>query len=141
MRTAKALVDELRARKGSAAPALSVVHGLAATYLVERDDVTTADLARHLRMTKQSASEIVSALEDAGIVRRVPHPTDGRARAVRLTAAGRRRLEASAASRRQLEAEWAALVGDDRLAEVRRALEAYLAAGERADGQLASKTS
>jgi DNA-binding MarR family transcriptional regulator len=126
VRTGKSLVDRLRA--AHVPSSLTVVHGLAASHLVGRDDVTTVELARHLGMTKQSASEVVSALEAAGILRRAPHPTDGRARVLLLTDEGAAKIEAARARRVELEEEWAALVGHDRLDAVREALEAYLEA-------------
>src|SRR5579862_9619880 len=89
VRTAKAVVDRLRAQSGHGAPSpMTPVHGLAARHLVGREDVTTVDLARYLGITKQSTSEVVALLEQNGIVRRVPHPRDGRARVILLTDAG-----------------------------------------------------
>jgi DNA-binding MarR family transcriptional regulator len=129
VRVAKALVDRLRSeRPDEASPPLTVVHGLAARALVGRDNVTTVELARHLRITKQSASEVVAVLEQRGIVRRAPHPNDGRARVLLLTAAGKARLAESRPRWEQLENEWAELVGRDHLDVMRSALEAYLAA-------------
>ena len=94
VRTAKALVDRSRAaRPAGARSPMTVVHGLAARYLVGRNDVTAGELARHLGITKQSTSEVVAALERAGTVRRAPHPSDGRARVVLLTDEGAATLE------------------------------------------------
>jgi DNA-binding MarR family transcriptional regulator len=133
VRAAKALVDRLREEKaasGDESPPLTVVHGLAARHLIGRDDVTNVELAHYLGVTKQSTSEVVGALERAGMVRRAPHPSDGRARVLLLTDEGRRRLEAGRARWFELEEEWAELVGRDRLQTVREALEAYLAADD-----------
>jgi DNA-binding MarR family transcriptional regulator len=131
VRAAKAIVDRLRSEHpgGSASP-MTVVHGLAARYLLGRDDVTTAELARYLRITKQSASEIVGSLEHNGIVRRAPHPHDGRARVVLLTDAGKAKLEDGRRRWQALEDEWRELAGDDRLDAMREAIELYLAADE-----------
>ena len=129
VRTAKAMVDRLRCeRPGGETSAMTVVHGLAARYLVGRDDVTTVELARHLGITKQSTSEVVTALERAGTVRRAPHPTDGRARVLLLTEAGRANLDEGRARWNDLEHEWAELIGRENLDVVRAALETYLAA-------------
>jgi len=129
VRTAKALVDRLRETKldGADSP-MTVVHGLAARYLLGRDDVTAVELARYLGITKQSTSEVVTALEQTGNVRRAPHPSDGRARVLLLTDEGRAKLEAGRSRWDALENEWAELVGRDRLDVVRAALESYLAA-------------
>ncbi len=129
IRTAKALVDRLGAgRAGGTSSPMTVVHGLAARYLLDREDVTTVELARHLGITKQSTSEVVTALEETGNVRRAPHPSDRRARVLLLTDEGKARLESGRRRWQGVEDEWAALVGRDRLDVVRAALEAYLAA-------------
>ncbi len=134
IRTAKALVERLRAQHPADSDSpMAVVHGLAAHYLVGRENVTNGDLARHLRITKQSASEVVAVLEAAGIVRRAPHPTDRRARVLILTDAGRTKLDEGRRRWHELEDEWGALVGRDRLEVVRDVLEAYLGADAAAD--------
>jgi DNA-binding MarR family transcriptional regulator len=129
VRVAKALVDRLRAERSDPGdPPMTPVHGLAARYLLGRDDVTTVELARYLGITKQSASEVVGALERSGIVRRAPHPSDGRARVLLLTEDGNTKLDAGRARWDELESEWAALVGRENLSVVRVALERYLLA-------------
>lgn len=131
IRTSKVVVERLRSqRPPEDASALTVVHGLAANHLIGHRDVTTSDLARYLRITKQSASEVVAVLEAAGIVRRAPHPTDRRARVLLLTDAGRAKLDDRRRRSQALEDEWAALVGRDRLDVLRGALESYLDADE-----------
>jgi DNA-binding MarR family transcriptional regulator len=49
------------------------------------DGSRVSDLAEQARVSKQSAASLVEQLEKAGYVERVPDPTDGRARLVRLT--------------------------------------------------------
>ncbi|MDE1176659.1 MAG: MarR family transcriptional regulator [Edaphobacter sp.] len=49
---------------------------------------TTADLARAEHMKPQSMGAIVSSLESLGLVRRKPHPTDGRQQLIELTPKG-----------------------------------------------------
>jgi DNA-binding MarR family transcriptional regulator len=129
VRVAKALVERMRAEhpEGADSP-MTVVHGLAARYLVGRTDVTTVELARYLGITKQSTSEVVALLEGAGIVRRAPHPTDGRARVLLLTGVGAEKLGQGRCRWEEIEDEWAALVGRENLDVTRAALEAYLAA-------------
>ncbi len=131
VRAAKAMVDRLRTgRPEDAAAPMSVVHGLAARYLIGRDNVTTVELAGYLGITKQSTSEVVALLERAGIVRRARHPRDGRARVLLLTDEGAAKLAVGRCRWQGIEDEWAELVGRDRLDIVRDALEAYLAADE-----------
>ena len=128
IRTAKAIVDELRADRPAASSPMTVVHGLAARYLLGRDDVTTVELARYLGITKQSTSEVVALLEKTGTVRRAPHPSDGRARVLLLTDDGKERLEQGRLRWQRVEDEWAEIVGRDRLDIVRGVLEEILAA-------------
>jgi DNA-binding MarR family transcriptional regulator len=131
IRTAKAMVDRLRAaRADRGSSPMTVVHGLAARYLLGRDDVTAVELARYLGITKQSTSEVVAILEQAGIVRKAPHPRDGRARVLLLTDAGAAKLADGQRRWKELEDEWATQVGPDNLDVVRAALEAYLAADD-----------
>jgi DNA-binding MarR family transcriptional regulator len=123
LRTARSLVD--RARVGDPA-GLAVIHGVAAHYVAEHAEVTISELARHLEVTKQSASELVQALEAEGIVERVPHPRDGRAHVLLLTEAGRGRLAEGRHRWQALEEELVELVGRERVEVVRDVLRTYL---------------
>jgi DNA-binding MarR family transcriptional regulator len=129
-RSAKALVDRLRI--GRPETGLTVVHGLAARYLVDHSDVTTVELGRHLGITKQSASEVVTALEEAKIVQRVPHPRDGRARVILLTKEGKARLAERRRLWNEVEDEWVDLAGRHKVDAMRDALSAYLDAAGKA---------
>jgi DNA-binding MarR family transcriptional regulator len=129
VRTVKALIDRLGADDADEKhSAMTPVHGLAARYLLGRHDVTTVELARYLGITKQSTSEVVGALERNGIVRRAPHPSDGRARVLLLTDEGKSKLDAGRRRWDEVECEWAELVGREKLDVVRDALERYLLA-------------
>jgi DNA-binding MarR family transcriptional regulator len=129
VRTVKALIDRLGAEDADQQHSpMTPVHGLAARYLLGRHDVTTVELARYLGITKQSASEVVGALERNGIVRRAPHPSDGRARVLLLTEEGRTKLDDGRRRWHEVEREWADLVGREKLDVVRDALETYLRA-------------
>jgi DNA-binding MarR family transcriptional regulator len=129
VRTAKALVYRIRSEQPEKDHSpMTVVHGLAARYLVGRHDVTTVELAHYLGITKQSTSEVVATLERTGVVRRAPHPSDGRARVLLLTSDGEAKLDAGRRGWQAIEHEWAGIVGADQLDVVRSALEAYLAA-------------
>lgn len=54
--------------------------------------------ARRLQVHQTSVTNTVDRLEAAGLVSRAPHATDGRARMVVLTGAGRERAEAATAA-------------------------------------------
>src|SRR4051794_29464361 len=57
-RAVKAMVAQVTEKAGPSPPGPTVVHAIAVRYLEGHDQVTTAELAAHLRVTKQSASEI-----------------------------------------------------------------------------------
>jgi DNA-binding MarR family transcriptional regulator len=77
--------------------------GHAALFLSvdRRSGSRITDLAEHNRLTKQAMMSMVDDLEERGYVRRVPDPSDSRAKLVRLTAHGRR---AAAECRRAIQA-------------------------------------
>jgi DNA-binding MarR family transcriptional regulator len=80
-------------------------------------------LAGQALVTKQTASHLVDQLERAGYVRRVPDPTDARARLVQMAERG---WEVVAVARRveaEVEAEWTAHLGEETTAQLRAALE------------------
>lgn len=69
------------------------------------------DLADQAQMTKQSASVMVDQLERLGYVRRVPDPTDGRARLIVIERRGRQAVEVAMASLDEILAEWKDYLG------------------------------
>lgn len=77
------------------------------------------DLAEQAGITKQSAGFLVEALERAGYVERVPDPTDGRARLVRVAERGARSVEASRRVVAAVEQEWTAHLGSHRMSQLR----------------------
>ena len=81
-----------------------------------------SDLAEQARVTKQSAAFLVEQLETAGYVKRVPDPTDGRARLVRLTTRARRVARAADAEVQRVLKEWADHVGEERLRQMHETL-------------------
>ena len=79
------------------------------------DGSRVGDLAEQARVTKQSAAFLVEQLEAAGYVERVPDPTDGRARLVRLTSRARGVVQAADAEVERVLAKWSDHVGEQRL--------------------------
>ena len=86
------------------------------------DGSRVSDLALQARVTKQSAAFLVEQLETAGYVERVPDPSDGRARLVRLTARAGRLARVANAEVERVLAEWADHVGEERLRLVHQTL-------------------
>ena len=85
------------------------------------------DLADRAHMTKQSVGEVASDLEQRGYIERVPDPSDGRAKLIRLTARG---LAAQTIGRGlidDIERDWAERFGIERVAALREALEVVTA--------------
>jgi DNA-binding MarR family transcriptional regulator len=70
---------------------------------VAHGPLSVAEIARRRGMRRQSAAEGVAALERAGLVERIPDPSDARAPLVLLTARGRDALERL----RPVRTEWA----------------------------------
>jgi DNA-binding MarR family transcriptional regulator len=80
------------------------------------------DLAEQAGVTKQTAGFLVDQLERAGYVERVPDPSDGRARLVRIAERGARTIPVAARVVAEVEAEWAAHLGARRMDQLRRLL-------------------
>src|SRR3954469_23939266 len=80
------------------------------------------DLAEQAQVTKQTAGYLVDQLERAGWVERVPDPTDGRARLVRIGGGGLEALPIADAAVAAVEAEWAAHLGATDMARLRETL-------------------
>jgi DNA-binding MarR family transcriptional regulator len=77
------------------------------------------ELAEQAGVTKQTAGFLVDQLERAGYVDRVPDPSDGRARLVRVAERGARAVAVSAGIVAEVEAEWAAHLGAGRMEQLR----------------------
>ena len=80
------------------------------------------ELAEQAQVTKQTAGFLVEALERAGYVERVPDPTDGRARLVRIAERGAKASALANSIVIEVEAEWTARLGEQRMRQLRRAL-------------------
>ncbi|MFL5859256.1 MAG: MarR family winged helix-turn-helix transcriptional regulator [Solirubrobacteraceae bacterium] len=100
-------------------PALSVVF----QHLRDEGSRIT-EIADRAQLTKQTVVYLVNDLEREGYVERVADPTDRRAKLVRLTARG----DAAVAEARRIvsdiERDWTELLGERRMKELRRLLEA-----------------
>ena len=79
------------------------------------------ELAERSGFTKQAVGEAVTELEKHGYVERLPDPTDGRAKIIKLTDWG---VDAVVKGRRvfaEIEAEWAQQLGAELLSGLREA--------------------
>lgn len=86
-------------------------HGLSVqqygTLLCVREDpgLTVADVGRVVGTTRQSANELLTGMERAGLVERRPNPKDRRTQQVHLTEAGAGKLAEASPAIRKVEDE------------------------------------
>ena len=74
-------------------------------------------------MCKQSAGVLVDELERLGYVRRVPDPTDGRARLIVIEERGRRAAEVAKVTSTEILSEWKAFLGTRNFASLHQILD------------------
>jgi len=85
------------------------------------------DMAERARMTKQSVGEVASDLERRGYLERLPDPSDGRVKIIRLTERGREAQRIGRQLIEEIEREWAERYGEGEIAALRAMLEAITA--------------
>lgn len=85
--------------------------GFAFTRLAP-DGATATDLAAHLGITKQAASQLVDELVRKGYAERRPHPDDARARLVVLTELGWACTRAAEEAALEAVRPWVELLGE-----------------------------
>jgi DNA-binding MarR family transcriptional regulator len=120
--------DQLNARVASAGYTdIRAGHGCVFGTIDPDSGSRLTDLAERARMTKQSVGEVASDLEQRGYLERVPDPSDGRAKIIRLTERGREAHRTGRSLIDELEREWAERFGVERVAALRDALEAITA--------------
>lgn len=83
---------------------------------------TISTLAARIGTSRQAVSQLVRTIEEAGLVERLPHPTDGRSIVVRHTDAGRRILLDALDVMSAIEAEYAERSGEVEVTELKRLL-------------------
>jgi DNA-binding MarR family transcriptional regulator len=70
---------------------LSIPHAYALLELLNHGDpMTVSELAAKLAIDRTNVSRLCARMEEAGQIAREQHPEDGRARALRLTARGKK---------------------------------------------------
>ena len=78
---------------------------------VAPDGSRLTDLAAQAQMSKQSASVFIDQLVNLGYVKRIPDPSDGRARLIVIEERGRRAAELARTTSAEILAEWSAYLG------------------------------
>ncbi|MFN3688062.1 MarR family winged helix-turn-helix transcriptional regulator [Salinarimonas sp.] len=116
-----ALREFLRVEHGTTLPRFDVMAALHR----RREGVTMSQLSRMLLVSNGNATALIDRLEQDGLVRRMPSPSDRRSILVALTPLGTSRFEALAAEHEAEVARLFAPLSDadlDRLADILRRL-------------------
>ncbi|MFI0811808.1 MarR family winged helix-turn-helix transcriptional regulator [Streptomyces echinatus] len=100
---------------------LRPAHGFAFARLAP-DGATVTDLAVHLGVTKQAASQLVDEIVRKGYAERRPHPEDARARLIVLTGRGRACTRAAEEAAAEVVGGWAELLGEGEVCALRERL-------------------
>ncbi|GAA1428578.1 MarR family winged helix-turn-helix transcriptional regulator [Streptomyces thermospinosisporus] len=87
------------------------VHGFAFARLAP-DGATVTELAAHLGVTKQAASQLVEEMVRRGYAERRPHPVDARARLVVLTEQGWACARAAEEAAAEAVRGWSEVLGE-----------------------------
>ncbi|MGW3509218.1 MarR family winged helix-turn-helix transcriptional regulator [Streptomyces sp. NPDC000994] len=90
---------------------LRPAHGFAFARLAP-DGATVTELAAHLGVTKQAASQLVDEIVRKGYAERLPHPEDARARLIVLTERGRACTRAAEESAADAVRAWGEVIGE-----------------------------
>ncbi|ALV36639.1 MarR family winged helix-turn-helix transcriptional regulator [Streptomyces sp. CdTB01] len=93
-------------------------HGFAFTRLAP-DGATVTELAAHLGVTKQAASQLVDEVVRKGYAERRPHPADARARLIVLTEQGWACTRAAEEAAAEVVREWADVLGESEVRALR----------------------
>ncbi|MEV7690437.1 MarR family winged helix-turn-helix transcriptional regulator [Streptomyces bungoensis] len=100
---------------------LRPAHGFAFARLAP-GGASVTELAAHLGVTKQAASQLVDEVVRKGYAERRPHPGDARARLVVLTERGRACTRAAEEAAAEVVEGWAELLGERELHVLRDVL-------------------
>lgn len=76
------------------------------------------DIAEVNGMSKQAIGQLANEIEELGYIKRIPDPHDGRAKNLVFTELGQRLIQDSVEAVEEIEQEFAALIGEDKIAEL-----------------------
>lgn len=108
---------------------LYLIGGLA----LDAGDVPLGDLVKDLRISKQSAGQLVDVLVTRGYLERAMDNEDRRKLVVTLTERGRAAAATQTKAREHIDAELAARVGEKNIGALRRTLAALIAIGRESE--------
>ncbi|MBF6211722.1 MarR family transcriptional regulator [Nocardia puris] len=114
------LTRHLRGRRADSQISLTQLSALAT---LSRDGaMTPGALAAKERVQPPSMTRVIASLVDIGLVKREPHPTDGRQIIVSLSAAGRALIADEASAREAWMTEQLSTLSEEQLAVLSRAV-------------------
>ena len=108
-------------QRATVSPPLRAAHTALFPHL-NAEGVRGADLAKKLGVSKQAVSQLVTELEEWGVVEQIADPQDGRAKLVRFTKKGEQALLQGLAVLGELERELSDKIGKRRMQELHTAL-------------------
>ncbi|WP_325096720.1 MarR family winged helix-turn-helix transcriptional regulator [Mycolicibacterium vinylchloridicum] len=85
-----------------------------------------SDLADRLRVSRQAVAQAIRALESHGYIVRSPDDTDARALLIALTPRGRHALRVMRGNALAVEQHWEAVLGRQRLDDLRETVQSLL---------------
>ena len=104
---------------------LTLFHtALIANLDIEGTRITT--LAKRAGISKQAMGQLVMDLTERGFIQREPDPDDKRAALILFTQQGWQFLQDAYLVKQEIEAEYAAILGEDGMVQLRSALERLL---------------
>ncbi|CAM3233847.1 MarR family winged helix-turn-helix transcriptional regulator [Stackebrandtia soli] len=115
---ANSLVAEIDARMSHVFPDIRPTHGFVFTR-VAGAGATIGQIATHLGVTKQAASQLVDELVAKGYVVKVPNPSDARSRVVTLTPRGESATRAADIAATEVISGWTETLGPDAVRRMR----------------------
>ncbi|NMN97235.1 MarR family winged helix-turn-helix transcriptional regulator [Antrihabitans stalactiti] len=91
-------------------------------HMLDREGTRITEIAARARISVQSVSELVNALQRQGYLERRPDPADGRAKLVMLTPKGEQAVVGAMRGFDKLGRAWELTLGPERTDEFKRAL-------------------
>jgi DNA-binding MarR family transcriptional regulator len=105
-RTSRAMTEEITERLEAAGFPDSPARHHPVFENIDAGGTRLTVLAARAGLTHQAMGEVVAQLERRGLVERIPDPSDGRARLVRLTPEGRKVVRAAVEEIARIEQGW-----------------------------------
>jgi DNA-binding MarR family transcriptional regulator len=93
---------------------------------LDTDGTRISGLSRRMGISRQAVAQLVKEIEAAGFVKRRSDPDDGRGVIVAFTPKGREGLATAVEVMGEIETEYAAVIGESGLGELKRHLKAIL---------------